>query len=48
METPHGQFELTNQSIAWIDHHCKPSMYNNERCFIYNKAFYEAFYSDLL
>ena len=45
-KTPHGDFELTTQAISWIDHHCKPSMFNNERSFMYNKAFYEAFYSE--
>lgn len=38
-----GEFELTNVTIAWILANAKSSMFNNERCFIYNKAFYESF-----
>jgi len=42
-QTPHGEFELTTKSVDWILHHAKSSMFNNERSFIYNKAFYELF-----
>jgi NTP pyrophosphatase (non-canonical NTP hydrolase) len=38
-----GEFEITEESINWIIANAKPSMYNDERSFIYNKAFYEAF-----
>tara|TARA_R100000541_G_scaffold16463_1_gene26141 strand:- start:14 stop:775 length:762 start_codon:yes stop_codon:yes gene_type:complete len=37
-----GQFEITKQNIPWIMMNVKPSMYNENRCYIYNKAFYEA------
>ena len=36
-----GQFEITKQNIPWIMMNVKPSMYNENRCYIYNKAFYE-------
>jgi NTP pyrophosphatase (non-canonical NTP hydrolase) len=38
-----GEFEITEESINWIIANAKPSMYNDKRSFIYNKAFYEAF-----
>tara|TARA_R100000900_G_scaffold57733_1_gene46827 strand:+ start:612 stop:1442 length:831 start_codon:yes stop_codon:yes gene_type:complete len=38
-ETDHGQFTITTQTINWIMTNAKTSMYNNERCYIYNKAF---------
>ncbi len=37
-----GQFEITKQNIPWIMMNVKPSMYNENRCYIYNKAFYES------
>ena len=40
-----GQFEITKQNIPWITANAKTSMYNNNRCYIYNKAFYEAYYN---
>ena len=42
-QTSLGEFELTEESIFWIATNSKKSMYNDERSFIYNKAFYEAF-----
>jgi NTP pyrophosphatase (non-canonical NTP hydrolase) len=36
-----GQFEITKQNIPWIMMNVKPSMYNENRCYIYNKAFFE-------
>ena len=41
-ETSHGTFELTNESINWIMANVKPSMYNDQRSYIYNKAFSES------
>ena len=41
-----GEFEITDESIRWILANAKPSMYNDERSFIYNKAFYEAFLAE--
>ena len=42
-ETSLGRFEINNETKKWILANAKPSMYNNDRCFIYNKAYYEAF-----
>ena len=42
-QTRLGQFEITDQTISWIMANVKTSMYNDNRCYIYNKAFYEAF-----
>ena len=42
-----GKFEISNETIPWIMANVKPSMYNNDRCYIYNKAYYAAFIDDL-
>ena len=42
-QTSLGEFELTDKSIKWILVNAKVSMYNEDRSYIYNKAFYEAF-----
>ncbi len=42
-ETSLGNFELTEETLRWISTNSKKSMYNEDRSFIYNKAFYEAF-----
>ena len=42
-QTDHGQFEINKQTISWIMANVKESMYNNNRCYVYNKAFYKAF-----
>ena len=42
-QTSLGTFEINNETKKWILANIKPSMYNNDRCFIYNKAYYEAF-----
>ena len=44
-QTDFGQFEITKQNIPWIMANVKESMYNNNRCYVYNKAFYEAFFN---
>ena len=45
-KTPNGyKFEITDENIPWIIANAKPSMYNNNRSYIYNKAFYEAYYN---
>ena len=42
-KTPQGyKFEITTENIPWIIMNVKPSMYNENRCYIYNKAFHEA------
>lgn len=45
-ETLHGKFEINSTTIPWIVQNAKTSMYNNERCYIYNKAYYEAFVAE--
>jgi len=44
--TPSGEFELTDESVNWIVSNSKKSMYNEDRSYIYNKAFYEAFIAE--
>jgi NTP pyrophosphatase (non-canonical NTP hydrolase) len=44
--TPQGyEFKITIENIPWIEHNAKTSMYNDNRSYIYNKAFYEAFFN---
>ena len=38
-ETSHGLFVLNSKSIQWIMNHVQTSMYNDKRCYVYNKAF---------
>jgi len=45
-ETLHGKFEINSTTIPWIIHNAKTSMYNDNRCYIYNKAYYEAFLAE--
>ena len=45
-ETIHGKFELTKDTVRWIVDNAKTSMYNNDRTYIYNKAFYEEFLNE--
>jgi NTP pyrophosphatase (non-canonical NTP hydrolase) len=33
-----GKFELTRDMVTWIMNNVKTSMFNNERCYVYNKA----------
>jgi len=44
--TYHGQFEINEQTIPWIMANAKTSMYNEDRSYIYNKAYYEAFIAE--
>ena len=45
-KTPQGyKFEITNENIPWIMANVKTSMYDDNRSYIYNKAFYEAYYN---
>jgi len=44
-KTEFGQFEITKENIKWIMQNVKTSMFNNDRSYIYNKAFYEAFFN---
>ena len=38
-DTEFGDCKITDKSIKWIMKNVKESMYNTERCYIYNKAF---------
>jgi len=38
-ETEHGVLDITPDTIIWIMKNVKTSKYNNERCYVYNKAF---------
>jgi NTP pyrophosphatase (non-canonical NTP hydrolase) len=38
-ETTDGDVTLTSESIKWVIANAKTSMYNDERCYVYNKAF---------
>jgi len=38
-ETEHGRCCLDPDSVKWIMKNVKPSMYNSDRCYVYNKAF---------
>jgi NTP pyrophosphatase (non-canonical NTP hydrolase) len=45
-KTPQGyKFEITKDNVLWIVQNAKPSMYNENRSYVYNKAFYEAFFN---
>jgi len=45
--TPQGyDFEITKEAIPWIIRNAKTSMYNEDRSYIYNKAFHEAFQAE--
>ena len=47
-KTPQGyKFEITKENINWLVHNAKTSMYNDNRCYIYNKALYEAYFNPL-
>jgi NTP pyrophosphatase (non-canonical NTP hydrolase) len=44
--TPQGyNFEIKKEYINWIMANVSESMFNSNRCYIYNKAFYEAFFN---
>jgi NTP pyrophosphatase (non-canonical NTP hydrolase) len=44
-ETPEFKFKLKEEHIPWIMQNARTSMYNDNRSYIYNKAFYEAFFN---
>lgn len=44
-KTPEYKFKLAKEHIPWIMQNAKTSMFNNDRSYIYNKAFYEAFFN---
>ena len=38
-KTTDGDVSITNESLMWVVKNAKTSMFNEERCYIYNKAF---------
>ena len=40
--TDHGKFTITKENVPWIIANAKTSMFNNDRCYVYNKAFLES------
>ena len=44
-KTEFGQFQITKKNIPWIIQNAKTSMFNNDRSYVYNKAFYEAYFN---
>ena len=44
-ETSHGIFQLDMQTTQWITDNAVTSMYNDKRCYVYNKAFANYFES---
>ena len=42
-DTELGTFELNKKTIEWISKNASTSMFNSNRSYIYNKAFYEKF-----
>jgi NTP pyrophosphatase (non-canonical NTP hydrolase) len=44
-ETPGYKFKLEKEHIPWIMQNARTSMFNDDRSYIYNKAFYEAFFN---
>ena len=47
-ETEHGTFQINEHTIPWILDNAKTSMYNESRCYIYNKAFAYNFPKDYI
>ena len=41
-ETSHGKFTITNENIPWIMANARTSMFNDNRCYVYNKALLES------
>ena len=41
-DTDHGKFTITKENIPWIMSNARTSMFNETRCYIYNKAFLES------
>jgi len=41
-DTDHGKFTITKENIPWIIANATTSMFNANRCYVYNKAFLES------
>jgi NTP pyrophosphatase (non-canonical NTP hydrolase) len=46
-ETLHGKFEVNKETIDWIVNNAKTSMYDANRSYIYNKAYFNEFLKDV-
>jgi len=46
-ETLHGKFEVNQNTIDWIIKNAKTSMYDTNRSYIYNKAYFNEFLKDV-
>ena len=42
-ETLYGKFQVSKNTLDWIVKNAKTSMYDANRCYIYNKSFFEKF-----
>jgi len=42
-ETLYGKFQVSKHTLDWIVQNARTSMYDANRCYIYNKAFFEKF-----
>ena len=47
IETPFGEAEVTKENYRWIAENSRTSMYNINRCYIYNKKLYEHYVSEV-
>ena len=47
IKTPFGEVEVTKENYKWIADNSQTSMYNQNRCYIYNKKLYEYYISEL-
>jgi NTP pyrophosphatase (non-canonical NTP hydrolase) len=41
-DTDHGKFTITKENIPWIMSNARTSMFNDNRCYVYNKALLES------
>jgi len=41
-ETSHGKFTITKDNIPWLIANARTSMFNDNRCYVYNKALLES------
>jgi NTP pyrophosphatase (non-canonical NTP hydrolase) len=45
-ETLYGKFQVSKNTLDWIVKNAKTSMYDANRCYIYNKSFFEKFVNE--
>ena len=41
-DTDHGKFTITKENIPWLIANARTSMFNDNRCYVYNKALLES------